>query len=162
MRSKKISAEASELKRIYAEFGVNTEEFYHQVIKFFWYLQQRYIGRRVPELDNDFWAKLVLSMEYYDPSKLNIVSWCHTIGRGVCSSYTYHWKKRLQESPEPLSTIQEDFDRGNNWTTPEDLAEIFRDSIIQFDAGKLSSNLHQLPETNPLMRTIQWELSRSR
>lgn len=160
------SESAKELTRIFAKDGLNNEEFYTHVIKFFWYLQKRYIGKRVPEMDNDFWAALVKSMEYYDPERLNIVSWVHTIGRGVCSSYNYHWKKRTNESPEPLAHISE-----NEATQTLDhsildsdcLKEVFQGSIFKAtDYAALGKQIVTLHDTNPLAKHVLWELSKSR
>jgi len=157
------SKETKELKRIYEKYGdVNNEEFYQCVHKFLYFLQHRYIGERVPEIDGDFWGRLVQSMEYYDPEKTNIVTWVHTIGRNVCSSYNYQKEKRSKEEHEGLETIQhEEAHEPLDFLLldPDILGKVFTLGNLKSksrDLVKLGKKLINLPDENPIKRHLQW------
>lgn len=159
------SKEATELKRIYAKHGdINNEEFRQCVEPFFFYIQNRYIGYRVPEIDGDFWAQLVKSMEYFDSTRTNIVSWVHTIGRNACSSYNYHKGKRDREDEEGLTEIpdeKQDPKIDLLFLDDESLGLVAKSrkfKIKNLNVADLGLALVHASSNNVLKRHFQWEL----
>lgn len=153
------TANTEKLKKIFAEKGCFSEEFYEQVRLFVVFLQYRFTGFYDEDLQSHCILKIFESMKYYT-GEINIASWCFSVVRNQCSSFLYRKQKSLRnddisdmELPELEQPPSGEFTHEDQILEP--LKQMEKLEVV-IPEGDLLEDFNLMEKENPLFRFALW------
>lgn len=101
-RKLSTSKKGNKLRKAYEENGPMSEEFYFLVHDFAIFIFMRTIGRFDDDMLSEAYLKVLRSLEHFDPTKCNIVSFIFSSIRNEASRAVHYIRKRNHEDDETV------------------------------------------------------------